>query len=80
MNVINVKKLIRDNTRLNVSPKVIKEYSLRIVDHIIDNTYQLEKIAKKHGRKTILERDIIELFGYMDTKIAEGLYNEWISG
>jgi len=70
MNVINIKKMMHENTELKVSPKAIEEYSSRIIDHLETNTKLIEEIAKKHKRKTILERDVIELFNFIKNQIA----------
>ena len=55
----------------HVSPGAVKEFSGRIVDRIVDFTPELCNIAKKHNRKTIMEDDVIELFGYVGRDAVE---------
>ena len=73
MNVVNVNKIMHEEAKklkCNVSAEAVREYSIRIMDHLIDNTYQLFLIAKQNGRKTIMEEDVILLFGKIDNDIA----------
>lgn len=77
-NVVNIDKLMHDNAffhrgqtkiKFNVSPSAVQEYSSRIIDNIGDNTPILCEIAQKHGRKTVMEQDVIELFGFVDRNV-----------
>jgi len=68
-NVVNVNKLMHKNSKLNVSPKAVKELSSRIIDKLFDLAPDLDKIALKHGRKTIMEEDVIELFSFVDNDV-----------
>jgi histone H3/H4 len=81
-NVINVNKLVHENAithnnekyarkeKFQVSPAAIYEYVSRIIDHITDNTPYIAEIAQKHGRKTIMEQDVIEFFGFVESEVA----------
>ncbi len=64
-NVINVGNLMRKYCKLKVSPVAVKEISGRIVDKLYDLSPDLDRIAKSHGRKTIMEEDAIELFSVL---------------
>lgn len=68
-NIINMSKLFKENTNLHVSPAAVKEYISRIIDGVEDNVPEIEKITKKHGRKTIYEEDIIEFFGIVGNSV-----------
>lgn len=81
--VINVGTLMRShaytekgkrNTKdhFRVSPGAIQEYLERIVDSIETNMPIVSDIAKRHNRSTVFEEDIIEYFGFKDSKIANG--------
>ena len=69
-NLINVKNIMHANTKYHVSPTAIREYSIRIIEHLENYTPLLTEIAKKDGRKTILDRDVVELFGFVENTIA----------
>lgn len=62
-NAINVGKLMREYSELNVSPKAVEELSGRILDRIFDISPYFDKIAKSHDRKTVMEEDVVEFFG-----------------
>ncbi len=68
-NIVNVNKLMHEYSKLRVSPEAIKELSSRIVDKLYDIAPELDKIAEKHGRKTIMEQDVIELFSFVDQDV-----------
>ena len=68
-NVVNVNKLMHEYSKLNVSPKAVKEISGRIIDKLYDMAPDLDKIAKSHGRKTIMEEDVIELLGFIEKDV-----------
>ena len=64
-NVVNVKKLIHENCESRVSQKAIEELSERIIDKLYDMAPELDRIAKKNGRTTIMDEDVIEYLGYV---------------
>ena len=68
-NVVNVGKLLHEYSKLNVSPKAVKELSGRIVDKLYDLAPDLDKIAMSHSRKTVMEEDIIELLGFVEKDV-----------
>ena len=68
-NVVNVNKLLHEYSKLNVSPKAVRELSGRIVDKLYDIAPDLDRIAKSHGRKTIMEEDVIELLGFIEKSV-----------
>lgn len=73
MNVVNVNDLIRKvaaKYKMRVSPDAVNEYAGRIADHIEDNTHQLVELAKRDGRLTIMEEDVITHFGFVKNTIA----------
>ena len=55
--------------KLRVSPEAVKELSGRIKDKLYDIAPELDKIALKHGRKTIMEEDVIELFSFVENDV-----------
>ena len=65
-NVVNVNKLMHDNTKLRISPEAIKELSSRISDRLYDLAPEFDKNAEKHGRKTVFDEDIIEVLSHID--------------
>jgi len=70
---INVSKSMKaeaylGNQRFNVSQSAIDEYTDRIKTAFEYNMQALCKIASKDNRKTILERDVLELFGHQAVK------------
>ena len=69
-NMINVGKIMRENTKLRVSPSAVQEYLSRIVEHIEQNMPGIEKICIRKKRKTITDEDIIEFFSYIGSSIA----------
>jgi histone H3/H4 len=68
-NVLNVNKLMHEYSKLNVSPKAVKELSGRINDKLYDIAPELDKIARSHGRKTVMEEDVIELLSFVDKDV-----------
>ena len=68
-NVVNVNKLMHENSTIRISSEAIKELSGRIKDKLYDLTPILEEIAQKHGRKTIYENDVIEALSYLDLDV-----------
>ena len=68
-NVVNVSKLMREYCSSNISPKAVKELSGRIIDKLYDLAPEFDKTAKKHGRKTVMEEDVIEALGSMDNDV-----------
>ncbi len=68
-NIVNVNKLLHEYSKLNVSPKAVRELSGRIIDKLYDITPDLDRIAKSHGRKTIMEEDVIELLGFVEKSV-----------
>lgn len=69
-NVVNVNKLMHEYCKLKVSPDAVKEFSSRVVDKLHDIAPDLDKIAKKYDRKTVMENDVIELFGSIDMDVV----------
>jgi histone H3/H4 len=55
----------------NISPKAVKELSGRIIDKLYDLAPEFDKTAKKHGRKTVMEEDVIEALGFADQDVIE---------
>ena len=68
-NVVNVNKLMHQYCKLRISPEAIKELSGRIVDKLYDIAPDLDRIAKSHGRKTVMEEDVIELLGFVEQDV-----------
>lgn len=68
-NVVNVNKLLHEYCKFRVSPEAIKELSGRIIDKMYDMAPDLDKIAKNHGRKTVMEEDVIELLGFVEKDV-----------
>jgi histone H3/H4 len=68
-NVVNVSKLLHEYCKSNVSPGAVKELSGCIVDKLYDLAPGLDKIAKRHGRKTIMEENVIEFLGYIEKDV-----------
>jgi histone H3/H4 len=70
-NVVNVSKLMHEYCSSNISPKAVKELSGRIIDKLYDLAPEFDKTAKKHGRKTVMEEDVIEALGFADQDVIE---------
>jgi len=70
-NIVNVNKLLHEYCRCNIGSKAVKELSGRIVDKLYDLAPELDKVAKKHERKTIMEEDVIELFAQVEVDVIE---------
>lgn len=68
-NIVNVNKLMHEYSTLRISPEAVKELSGRIKDKIYDIAPDLDKIAKSHDRKTVMEQDVIELFGFVEQDV-----------
>ena len=68
-NVVNVSKLLHEYCKSNVSPGAVNELSGRIVDKLYDIAPDLDKIAKSHDRKTVMEPDVIELLGFVEKDV-----------
>jgi len=68
-NVVNVHKLMHNNSKLRISPEAITELSSRIVDKLYDLAPEFDENALKHGRKTIFDEDIIEVLGHIGNNI-----------
>jgi len=68
-NVVNVNKLMHEYSKLNVSPRAIKELSGRIIDKLYDIAPDLDKIAKSHNRRTVMEEDVIELLSLVEQDV-----------
>ena len=76
MAVINISKTMREHAwlrkgkrlveKLNVSGKAEKEYLSYLNSYIETHMAVLSEYAKKAGRKTILEEDVIRLFSNKD--------------
>jgi histone H3/H4 len=62
-NVVNINKLLHEYCKCKISPKAVEEIKGRIIDKLYDNAVLLDDMAVKHGRKTIMEEDAIEVFG-----------------
>jgi len=60
VNVLNVKKRMKELTGVRVSPEAVQELLSRFDDWLVDNMPDIEQIACKHGRKTIYDADVIE--------------------
>jgi len=70
-NIVNINKQMHENSKLKVSPAAVKEVSSRINDKLYDLAIIFDKIALKHGRKTVMEEDVIEAFGFVGNDILE---------
>ena len=70
-NVVNVNNLMHEYCSSNISPKAVKELSGRIIDKLYDLAPEFDKTAKKHGRKTVMEEDVIEALGFADQDVIE---------
>jgi len=68
-NVVNVNKLMHEYSKLRVSPEASKELSGRFIDKLYDMAPDLDKIAKSHDRKTIMEEDVIELLSLVEQDV-----------
>ena len=68
-NVVNVNKLMHEYCKFRVSPEAVKELSGRFVDKLYDIAPNLDRIAKSHGRKTVIEEDVVELLGFVEKEI-----------
>ena len=75
VNVINIKTEMHSNTSFNISPEAVNEYALMVVACVEKNTKKIEDIAKADGRKTILDRDVIQFFGLADSSTAGEVYD-----
>jgi len=79
MTVVNVSKRMREeaylkkgeNNKFKVSKEAEKEYADRINTAFEINMQLLCEIAKKDGRKTILDRDVMMLFSRRDVTTEE---------
>lgn len=69
-NVVNVNKLMHEYCKSKVSPDAVKELSSRIVDKLYNVAPDLDRIAKKYDRKTVMESDVIELFSLIDMDVV----------
>lgn len=65
-NTVNVNKLMHNYAKLRISSEAVKELSSRIEDKLNDLAPVLDKNARKHGRKTIFEEDVIEVLSHVD--------------
>ena len=68
-NVVNVNKLMHEYCSSNISPKAVKELSGRIIDKLYDLAPEFDKTANKHGRKTVMEEDVIEALSSVDNEV-----------
>ena len=68
-NVVNVNKLMHEYSKFRVSPEAIKELSGRIIDKLYDMAPDLDKIAKSHDRRTIMEEDVIDLLSLVEQDV-----------
>jgi histone H3/H4 len=68
-NTLNVGQLIRKNSPCNVSAGAVKEFIGYLNALIPSATVRLCEIAKQNKRKTILERDVVELFSYKNNGV-----------
>lgn len=69
-NTINIGKILRSNTKLNVSPDAVKELVSYIKANLESKAIpRLEEITKSHKRKTIFAEDVIELFSRKDNGV-----------
>lgn len=63
-NVLNIGKIMRSSSDgFRVAPGAVKEMSSRINDWFETNIPGLCDMSKSHGRKTIMEDDVVEFFG-----------------
>lgn len=67
--IVNINKLLHEYCKLRVSPEAVKELSGRIDDKLYNLAPELDLIAKKHGRKTVMEEDVIELLGFVEKDV-----------
>ena len=70
-NVVNVSKLMHEYSDLRISPEAINELSGRIIDKLYDLAPEFDKTANKHGRKTVMEEDVIEALGFADQDVIK---------
>jgi len=69
-NTINVKQLMKDLTKFNVSQKAVDELKDFIANAWFDHAMsELESIAKRDNRSTILERDVIDYLNHIKAYI-----------
>jgi histone H3/H4 len=68
-NVVNVSKLMHDNSKLRISPEAVKELVSRFQDKLYDLAPLFDKTALRHGRKTVFDEDIIEVLSFADNEI-----------
>lgn len=68
-NVVNVSKLLHEYCKFRISPEAVKELSGRIIHKLYDIAPDLDNITKNHGRKTIMEEDVIELLGFVEQDV-----------
>jgi len=68
-NVINLKKLMRDNTDFFVSKRAIDELKGKIEAKIEYIMYDLTEIAKRDKRRTIMDRDVVDYFNLLKNDI-----------
>ena len=63
-NVLNLGKIIRDNTKFKVSPLFVDEIKSRIIDQLEEDIYESNKLAKAEGMKTLQEHHAIRIYDY----------------
>lgn len=61
---INIGKLMRQNTKMNVSKKAIKEMNSYLEAKFEEIMTDLNKIAEEDKKKTILKRHIVHYFSF----------------
>ena len=71
VNVLNVKKRMKETTGVRVSPEAVQELLSRFDDWLVDNMPGVEEIACRHGRKTIYDADIVEYCSVIGNGVLE---------
>jgi len=72
-NVLNVGKIVRSYSGdFRVSPGAVKELVGRLDLWFEINTKELCKVSRSHGRKTVMEDDVVEFFSVKDNVLLSG--------
>lgn len=61
---LNIGKLMRQNTKMNVSKKAIKEMNSYLEAKFEEIMTDLTKIAEEDKKKTVLKRHIVHYFSF----------------
>jgi histone H3/H4 len=72
-NTVNVGKLLRSYSgSYRVSPGAVREIISHLDLWFETNTKEVCKVSKSHGRKTIMEDDVVEFFSFQKNGFLEG--------